>query len=167
MKVIFKMTQTLLSEIRSDLRRPHPYAAERVGFISCRAGRLKEGIIILAGRYHPLADERYEEHSWAGAMIDAIAFRDAMQYTFETRASMFHVHLHDWPGRPRFSAVDDRESRKFVPGFSNVTPGMPHGAIVLSADAAVGRCWVPENRTPLEIEQFVFIGAPIRKVIGR
>ena len=50
MNVIFKATQALVSEIRSDLRRAHPYAAERVGFISCRAGRLTDGLVILAHR---------------------------------------------------------------------------------------------------------------------
>jgi hypothetical protein len=167
MKVIFKLTRSLAVNIQEDLRRSHPYAGERMGFISCKAGRTTDGLVLLAGQYHALDDARYLPGYAVGAMMDSMAIRNAMQYSFAFAVSMFHVHLHDHRGRPRFSGVDLRETRNFVPDFFNVTPAKPHGAVILSADSARGFCWLPETRRPVGIDQFVFVGTPMVKVQGR
>ena len=145
MTIIFRATSMLLADVRGDLHRPHPFAAERVGFLVCRAGRLPDyGLVLLAAGYDPVADEDYIADPSVGAMMGPTAIRKALQRAYNGGAedlSIFHVHMHGHRGRTGFSDVDDRESRKFVPDFFNVAPAMPHGAVVLSLDQAVGLCW--------------------------
>ena len=44
-KVYFKITTALLTAIRSDLQRPHPFAHERVGFISAGLSAFNSGLL--------------------------------------------------------------------------------------------------------------------------
>jgi hypothetical protein len=41
---------------------------------------------------------------------------------------------------------------------------MPHGAIVLSDDAACGRCWTSRTQSPFAITDFQFVGTPTRSI---
>ena len=60
MSVIFKIGSDLVDVVREDLLKPHPFAAERVGFLSCRPRRLNaNGLILLAHGYHSVADCDY------------------------------------------------------------------------------------------------------------
>lgn len=167
MKILFKIAGQLLHSIRADLVRPHAFAAERVGFISCRVGGLKpSGVIILAQDYHPVADVDYLEDMTVGAMMGAGAIRKALEYAYNHKVSMFHVHLHANFGLPKFSKTDLRESEKFVPDFWNVRPEMPHGAIILSYNSIAGRCWYPGKKKPLQMQRFQIVGFPISEIRG-
>jgi len=165
MRVLFKITNRLLDEVKDNLERAHSFAAERVGFLVCRPGLLEEGgIVILSHSLHDVADEDYVDDPSVGAMMGPAAIRKALQTAYNQGASMFHVHLHAHRGKPGFSRVDAKESAKFVPDFWNVQPDLPHGAIVLSDDSAYGKCWVPGQRSPVEISEFAFVGVPMRKI---
>jgi len=163
--IIFRARSDLLAAVRKDLHRPHPFAAERVGFLICRAGRLADGgIVVLAIGYDPVADDHYLDDPRVGAMMGPAAIRAAMQRAYHGGAEdlgLFHVHMHGHYGPTGFSAIDARESRKFVPDFFHVAPGMPHGAIVLSLDQAVGLCWPVPGASPLPIDRFGSVGAPL------
>jgi hypothetical protein len=163
MPVNFKLLTNLANGIRTDLRRPHAFAAERVGFVSCRVGRTPDGIVILAHGYHPVEDSDYVDDQSVGAMMGSGAIRKALQLAYSSPVSMFHIHLHDHPGRTRFSRVDARETARFVPDFFNVRPELPHGAIVLSQDSAYGMCWPLAESQPVAISEFVFVGTSIKK----
>lgn len=163
MKVHFKITRDLLERTRDNLERPHSFAAERVGFLSCRVGEIPGGgMIILAHSYHPVGDEDYLDDSSVGAMMGPGAIRKAMEYAYNNPVSMFHVHMHAHLGTPQFSRIDLRESRKFIPDFWNVRPKMPHGILVLSLDSLVGRSWIPDSHRIVEIEKVTVVGAPIQ-----
>ena len=165
MKILFKITSRLLGEVKANLERAHPFAAERVGFLLCRPGLLGEdGVVVLSHRLHNVADEDYVDDPSVGAMMGPDAIRKALQVAYNEQASMFHVHLHSHKGKPRFSRIDEKESAKFVPDFWNVRPDLPHGAIVFSDDSAYGKCWIPGQRSPEEISQFAFVGVPMRKI---
>jgi hypothetical protein len=164
MRVRFKILTTLLEAVRNDLLRPHPFAAERVGFLSCRGASSSAGLVILVHSYHPVADLDYVDDRTVGAMMGPAAIRKALQLAYRDEVSIFHVHKHDHPGRTSFSSVDSRESAKFVPDFWNVQSELPHGAIVLSRDSAYGLCWHPGSPKPLPITEFTFVGQPIVKV---
>ena len=99
-------------------------------------------------------------------MFNADAMRAAMQFALTNDASMFHVHLHEHSGSPWFSRPDLRESRRFIPDFWNVKPGLPHGTLVLSVDAAAGLCWYPRREKPIRIAQITVVGFPMR-FLGR
>lgn len=168
MKILFKIRQQLLTHIIADLRRPHKYAAERVGFIACRFGALKpSGIVLLASDFLPVADEDYIDDQSVGAMMGDAAIRKALQFAFNTNVGMFHVHVHEHRGLPWFSRTDCRENSNFVPDFFHVRPHAPHGAVVLSLDSAAGLCWHPQTAEPYRISEFVFVGSPIRTSRGR
>lgn len=162
MKVVFKVVDRLLDRVCADLARPHEFAAERVGFFACRPASLAiEGIVILAHDYRPVEDQDYIDDPAVGAMMGPSAIRKALEFALNNKAGIFHVHMHEHAGRPRFSRVDARESAKFVPDFWNVRPEMPHGALVVSRDSLYGMCWYPGVSAPIEIGDFVVVGFPI------
>lgn len=159
MTTTFKITRRLFAAVQTDLVRRHAFASERVGWLICRVGDASDGsLIVLAHEYQPVADTDYLNDPSVGAMMGPAAIRKALQVALSQRASVFHVHLHNHRGPPRLSGTDTRETAKFVPDFWNVRPELPHGAVVLSRDAACGRCWYP-GRGPRAIEEFVIVAA--------
>ena len=98
------------------------------------------------------------------------AIRKAMQRAYHGGAQdigLFHVHMHEHSGFPGFSRIDLTEYMKFVPDFFNAVPLMPHGAIVLSHDRAIGLCWAKRESKPHPIDRFVSVGAPLYAWEGR
>jgi len=166
MNVHFKLTAAMLEGIIADLRRPHPFAAERAGFIGCKTSACRGGVLVLAHTYIPLPDDWYVDDPSFGCVFNADAMRAAMQFALANDASMFHVHMHGYIGTPWFSRPDLRESSKFVPDFWNVKPDLPHGTLVLSPDGAAGLCWYPRQKKPLRICQITALGFPM-KFLGR
>jgi len=92
------------------------------------------------------------------------AIRIALQTAYNQPISMFHVHRHEHRGSPRFSGIDIRESRRFVPDFFKVQPDRCHGVIVLSHDSAAGLCWTSGTKEPITINKFVIVGRPTNTV---
>ncbi len=162
MNIVFRFHQQLLSVIHRDLTRPHRFAAERVGFIACAVSSFeRDGILILAETYHPVADDHYINNPKVGAMMDSSAIRTALEIAYGRDVAMFHVHRHEHHGKPRFSPVDRSENAKFIPDFFKVRPSLPHGAIVLSHDSAAGTCWLGKTLPPIEIQSFSVVGPQV------
>lgn len=136
-----RMITTLLEEMRADLRRPHPFAFERIGFLCCRQSKVPSGYLLLGYRYVALDDDRYIRDKSVGARFDATAIRTGMQLALTEHATIFHVHAHEHDGVPRMSRVDAREMQQIMPCFVNVCPERLHGALILSADRAYARVW--------------------------
>lgn len=160
MKAILRLERALLNSIYSDLDRPHPFAKERVGFVACSMGTLKDGHLLLANSYHPVDDEDYEDDSRVGAMMGSSAIRKALQLAYSRPLAMFHIHRHEHRGRPEFSKVDIREGAKFVPDFFKVRPQFPHGMLVLSHNAVTGAWWNPESRETRYFDEITVVGRP-------
>ena len=155
---IFRATDSFLHAVKQELDRPHPFAAERVGFISVRAMTTCNALVLLAEAYHPVADDDYVDEPTVGAMMGHEAIRKALNVALFQPVGMFHVHLHDHRGAPRFSRTDLHEQLKFVPDFFKVRPNMPHGAIVMSHNLATGRIWLTPE-TVVSISEFNTIGS--------
>jgi hypothetical protein len=162
MKVRFKITASLLDSIRLDLHRPHPFAYERVGFISARLARSANSVLVLAQDYRPVSDEDYLPDRSVGAMMGPEAIRKAMEWALLGGVAVFHVHSHGGLGLPGFSSIDLRESAKFVPDFLKVAAQNIHGTIVLSNNAGAVRVWFSRELRSAHITEFVEVGAPIR-----
>jgi hypothetical protein len=162
MKIRFKIMSALLSTVRIDLRRPHPFAHERVGFIAAGLAAAHDELVILARAYRPIRDDEYLRDPRVGAMMSADAIRHARQWAMDDRAAIFHVHSHGGRGIPNFSGVDVRENAKFVPNFVSVAPHAVHGAIVLSDTAAFGQVWLDRKSPQPFIAVFSEVGQPIR-----
>jgi hypothetical protein len=162
MKLHFKITRALLATVRIDLRRPHPFAHERVGFISAGLSAAGADVLILARVYRPVLDEDYLPDSTVGAMMGSNAIRKALQWALQDGVALLHVHTHGGGGLPKFSGIDLRENAKFIPDFLKVAPQCAHGAVVLSNDAARGQVWIDARRPCLQIDTFAEVGMPIR-----
>lgn len=161
MTVIFRSTENFMAHVRSDLMLPHPFAHERVGFITARAARGLDHLVLLAENYHPVTDDDYLPDPTVGAMLGQEALRKALELALLTPVSVLHVHMHMLGRRLWFSNIDLREQRRFVPDFFKVRPNMPHGAIVLSPQSAAGRVWLaPEQIVP--IAEFNVIDAKLQ-----
>ena len=162
MNIRFKITSALLTTIRIDLHRPHPFAAERVGFIAAGLAAAHDQLLILAREYRPVRDDEYLPDPSVGAMMGPDAIRRARQWAMDERAAIFHVHTHGGRGIPGFSGIDMRENAKFVPNFVSVVPHAVHGAIVLSDTAAFGQVWLDRKSPQPFIAAFSEVGIPIR-----
>jgi hypothetical protein len=160
-KIRFKITSVLLATIRADLRRPHAFAHERVGFLSAGLAAAHDELLILAREYRPLRDSDYLKEPRIGAMMSAEAIRRARQWALDERVAIFHLHSHGGSGLPGFSGVDMSENAKFVPNFVSVAPHGVHGAIVLSDTAAYGQVWLGRTSSRPFINIFSEIGMPI------
>jgi hypothetical protein len=157
MRILFRATSRFLSDVRADLVRPHSFALERVGFVAVKAAHGADHLVLLATAYHSVADVDYLEDATVGARIGPEALRKALEIALLQSVGMFHIHLHDHGGPPRFSPTDLREQRRFVPDFFNVRSSMPHGAIVLSHDGERGRCWLARDYSS-DISEFQTVG---------
>src|SRR5579862_8529947 len=122
MRATFKILSHLAASIRKDLSRPHPYAAERVGFIACRIGRGGGVTLLMAEEYYAVDDGDYVDDPTVGAMMGSEAIRKALERAYGTNLGMFHVHMHGHEGRPGFSRTDITETGRFVPDFFHVRP---------------------------------------------
>lgn len=162
MNIHFKITRALLAGIRADLRRPHGFAYERVGFIAAGLAAAHDDLMILAREYRPVLDEDYLRDSSVGAMMSAEAIRRARQWAMNDRAALFHVHTHGGRGVPEFSGIDQRENAKFIPNFVSIAPHAVHGAIVLSDTAAFGQVWLGRDAPRSFIDRFIEVGIPVR-----
>lgn len=163
MTVLFRATTDFMARVRSDLARKHPFAHERVGFITVRAAQGLEHLVLLADGYYPVADEDYLRDPSVGAMIGQEALRKALEVALLNPVGVFHVHMHDLPSSRRlwFSPVDLREQLKFVPDFFKVRRDMPHGAIVLGPHGAAGRAWLAPDEV-VKIAEFNETGARLK-----
>jgi hypothetical protein len=161
MNIHFKITSALLTAVRIDLRRPHPFAHERVGFIASGMSSTGNDLLILARVYRPVLDEDYLNDPSVGAMMGPDAIRKSLEWAMQTRAALFHVHTHGGRGMPQFSGIDLRENAKFVPDFLKVAPQYGHGAIVLSDTAARGQVWLSREQKYTFIDRFTEVGSPL------
>lgn len=161
MTIRLKIMRRLLAAIRQDLARPHPFAAERVGFISAGVSSAGRDLFILGRSYRTVADADYMPDPSVGAMMGPEAIRKALQWAMTDNIAVLHVHTHGGRGRPGFSGVDLREQAKFVPNFFQLAPQRPHGALVLSEDSAFGHVWLDADRGYEELTGFVEVGSPL------
>jgi hypothetical protein len=162
MTIRFKITGRLMETIRRDLARPHPFAHERVGWVSAGLSSADDELWVLARGYRSVADADYLRDSSVGAMMGPEAIRKALQWAMSEGVAIFHVHTHGGCGRPDFSGIDLREQAKFVPNFFQLAPQCPHGALVLSDNSAYGHIWLGANKPYEAFTGFVEVGAPLK-----
>lgn len=164
MKIYVKITEALMEQVRANLHRRHPFAFERVGFLTAGATRSREGdILLLCRSYHPVADEDYEASTMVGAQIGSDAMRKAIEVAHPRKAALMHIHTHGGRGVPVFSKTDLVSGAQFVPGFFNALPQTPHGLIVLSNTSAQGLVWTAKNAKPHMVDGFTQVGRSVQK----
>ncbi|MBL8799390.1 MAG: hypothetical protein JNM56_36240 [Planctomycetia bacterium] len=167
MNVRLRLTRQLYDQVRRDLLRPHPFAAERVGFLFARLGNVGTAApLVCFTAYRPLADERYIDDPHSGARIDSQAIRAAMQQVIDRGEGAFHMHMHAWPGKPHFSPMDRNELPRLIPSFQAVGPGCAHGLLLLSHDACAAEVWLPGSKRSVEAARISVVGFPMQLIPG-
>ena len=136
MRTIFRATAPFLHEVRRDLAHRHPFAAERVGFISVRAAHTRSNLIVLAERYYPVADDDYVDDPTVGAMMGQEAIRKALDIALLQPVGVFHVHMHEHRGRPGSAARTCTSNLNLFPTFSRYAVTCP---MARSCSAMIGR----------------------------
>jgi hypothetical protein len=162
MTVKLRIPKMLHDEMLVDLRRPHAFAFERVGFMYCKQSSLRNGRLLLAYKYRPIEDEQYIQDDTVGARFDSSSVRSAMQTALSDGVSAFHIHLHSHAGAPRFSRVDTQEMQALIPCFVNLCPEGCHGALVLSLDGIIGRIWSVDSPLGEPLSKISVVGERIR-----
>lgn len=163
MKISIRIRSDTLRGMRADLARPHAHAWERVGFMTTAATASSSELLLLVREYRPVADEDYRRSTRVGAEIGSEAFRKALQWAYQPKSALIHIHAHHGTGKPNFSGTDFRSGREFVPSFFATLPRMPQGMIVLSDDSATGLLWLGEHETPLKVDHFSQSGSNYRR----
>jgi hypothetical protein len=160
--VRIRLSRVLVEEMKTDLRRPHPFAAERVGFLSVATGRGEGGELLVLGlEYLPVKEDHYVEDPTVGVKIGVGAIRGAIDRVRLSRRGLFHVHLHEHRGVPRFSSTDRHEQPRLVESLRRVGGRVPHGMVVLSDDSATAWVWLPGEPQPVRPRSITIVGYPM------
>jgi hypothetical protein len=155
-----RIPRALLDQMWSDLRRPHAFAYERVGFLLVREAEILGGRILLARRYEPVREEEYTRDTGVGARINRDAIRRALGFALAGEG-VLHVHLHAHQGVPRFSHVDEKNLHELVPSFCAVAPQGIHGALLLSDDHGIAWCWRDGLEGAFPASKITIVGSPL------
>ncbi len=159
--ITLRITETMMSLVRSDLIREHPFAYERVGFLFLRQGSCDKGMLLIATSYSSVPDDQYIRDLTVGARINVNAIRNAMQRIMDTGEDVLHVHLHAQKGVPAFSQVDLDGLKQLIPSFQKVCLDGIHGAAVLSADNVSAIVWHPKEKSIFAVNKISIVGFPI------
>jgi len=150
--------QSIHQEMRSDLRRPHPFAFERVGYVFTKPAGVS--VLVVTG-YESIPDQFYIKDSSVGARIDHRAIALAMKRADKNKEGILHSHIHNKSGLPIFSRDDRADHPNFLRSFRNASPGMTHGFLLLSADKMMARVWPPQHESPIDIFRYTIVNLPL------
>ncbi len=160
--VRLRLTRGLVQRMIADLRRPHAFASERIGFLGVATGKAdNEDLLVLGLEYQPVADEHYVADDSVGARIGTVAIRDVIRRVLQTGRGLVHVHLHDFPAEPRFSPQDILEQPPLVESFVRANPRLAHGMLVLTPSSAAAWIWPPAISGPVLPAQISIVGFPM------
>lgn len=155
-----RIPKPLYERVRSDLARPHPFAYERVGFLSASLKRYAEEDLVLITDYYPVADEDYVDDPTVGARIGERVIDNVVQRVAEEGIGLFHVHAHLCSGTPRLSRTDQRELPSLVRPLRIIGKEQAHGIFLLSDDACTAWAWMPGDSGPTVPEMVSVVGRP-------
>lgn len=153
-----RMPQSIHQEMRSDLRRSHPFAVERVGFIFTKPAG--DSVLVVTG-YQSIPNQFYINDNSVGARIDHRAIALAMKRADMNKEGILHTHIHNKSGRPIFSRDDRADHPNLLRSFRNAAPGLAHGLMLLSTDKMMARVWLPQHESPVDIFRYTIINLPL------
>ena len=127
MRIHLKIPRQIYQKMMTDLARPHAFAFERIGFCRVKIGNRGGATqFVFITDYWPVPDDQYIRDDFAGARINNIAIRAALQSSLSTGDGILHVHMHDFPGVPNFSPMDLDEIPRNIKSLTFVNADMPH-----------------------------------------
>ena len=163
MSCICRVPKRVFNKMKLDLKRAHPFAFERVGFLFFKKNKSShDEYTILATEYMLVADEHYINDPMVGAKINNMAIRAVFQHLLDTSLGVLHVHLHDHYGKPQMSKSDSRGIPPLVKSFHNLGLDTPHGMLIFSKDNMNGWISSPKTLQVKNIVQTNIVGFPTR-----
>lgn len=145
-----------------DLRRPHHFAEERVGFLHTTSKILADRtVLIIATEYVPVEDDNYIDDDRVGAKINSAAIRAAMQRSLEKQGGCFHVHLHNHKGQPGPSRTDKNGLPGVVESLANVATDQANGFLILSQNSFYASIKIPGEKEFLQPDVVSAVGKPM------
>ncbi len=157
-----KIPKTVFDNIATDLKRPHKYALERVGFLYIRKDISENKIEqALATAYSPVQDDNYIQDRNVGAKINSTAIRNVMQRLLENGEGVLHVHMHNHLGHPAFSKTDLCNLPALINSFQSISPNAPNGALLLSKNSMLALVWLPKSENPMYVDKITIVGYPM------
>lgn len=161
-EIIIRIPKSIHRQMLDDLRRPHDYAFERVGFLVTRSVNIESDVTLIIGvSYLPVADENYIHDDSVGAKINSTAIRIAMQTSLDNKSGCFHVHLHDHSGKPGPSYTDEKDLPKVASSLANIAQHQTNGYLILSSDSAYASVLLPAEKVFYQASRFSVIGSPM------
>lgn len=159
---VLRLPKPLVDLMRRDLRRPHPFAFERVGFLSVTTAEAEAGErLVLGVEYHAVPDAQYVESRGVGARIGVEAIRGVVHRAMTSGNGIVHVHLHDHQGVPAFSGTDALEQPMLVKSLAGIAARETHGMLVLSADSANAWLWSHQAAELVVPTRLSIVGYPM------
>src|SRR5262249_32753140 len=157
-----RIPREIYQRLLADLRRPHPFAAERVAFAQTVVGnRHHDTRLVLVTGWWSIPDNEYIDDPCSGARIGTAAIRHAMQTIIDVGRGVIHVHLHDLAGAADFGEMDRAEIPRLVKSFQHVDGDLAHGMLVLSPDGARALMKTPSADELRLVDQITIVGWPI------
>lgn len=159
-KVIVKIPRKIFEQANEDLQRPHPHAAERVGFFSTRCTVSKDIRLVHCISYHSIDDADYLDDQDVGACIGSKAITDAMARSVNDSVGQMHVHIHGDRRLPRPSGVDRRGLPPLARSLRNANGKEVHGWIILGQTDAWASLLLPGMKDTVDEPICSIIGFP-------
>jgi hypothetical protein len=156
-----KIPRAVLEIAIADLRRPHAFASERIGFFSTRCSIVADGTLLHCVDYHPVDDAHYVLDQTVGARIGSEAIREAMARCASRTVGQLHVHTHGGSGLPRPSGDDQREIPVLARSLHNVDRNKASGWLILSEDDAWSSIFLRSEQVPIAELPVSIVGYPM------
>lgn len=142
--MIVRIPEAVYSRIIADLRRPHAFAYERVGFAVVGTALIGGQVpVYCVNDYKPVEDAGYTPSRDAAATINSDAIRAALQLAMDTRQCILHVHAHEFSELPLFSPIDEADHGGLIRSFRNLGINRPYGFLLLGDGGFLMRIWRP------------------------
>jgi hypothetical protein len=161
LKVHVKMPGPLYEKVLADLKRPHNFAGERVGFLYTTHKIIGGQMIIWINSYSTVTDDHYIYDRSVAARFSGAAIRDAMEQVITHKSGSIFVHLHDHKGVPAPSETDKQGIPGVVQSLVNANPTAPHGYLILSKNSFFVRLQLPGGSLVTAPECISVTGKPM------
>lgn len=166
--IVLRIPKVFYQAMMNDLRRPHPFASERVGFFSTGLSQSSKNdkIVTITG-YHTVADSDYINDPLVGAKISSNSIREAMQRIISTGKGCLHVHLHNHTGQPSPSYTDLKSLSELSKAFHNADPATASGYIIFSYNSSFCSLNTEVEYFPIEVSQATVVGYPLLALLSK
>lgn len=146
--------QNLFDSAVNDIKRPHEFAFERVGYFLGKHDNNENKVMI--DDWYTFEDSMYEQNDEVGARIGSVGMKSLMVKALSTNKVFFQFHLHDFAEIPDFSFVDLKSLKEIVPALFSFSTAKLHGALVGNEEHITALIWPTKSEGPVKATFKIF-----------